>query len=362
MLAMIYLLCFSGKIVPYMENTVAHGSVLTILAISIERYRVVCDPLRGVNESIKKVWKIVTVIWIISAVASIPSLYIAIHKPSKYLDGTPIKVCRSYLYYDWHKAYVVMLSVVFFILPCSILLCLYCKVCYVLHMTRKETIRLGQTNSYKDKKRLKRQVINILTSIVLLFFVCHLPYRMLGIWTAFDSGRKLASLGFETYFNILYSCRIMFYLNHAVNPIIYNFVSTKFRTAMKYMFTGKARYGTLISSHHNRQLNENTRYTRQRQAVLMAGGPNKEHKFTEQRNTIEKDSASPVVLKEKRHEFFPMYAHILEGSSKEGSSSDNDAHKCELQIKLVDKDVNMCINYTKTNGKRYKNGSFCYRV
>ena len=356
----IMLLLFSGKIVPYMENTVAHGSVLTILAISMERYRVVCYPLKGISEGVRKVWRIVIVIWIISAGASLPWLYISIHKDSNYLDGTPIKVCRSYLKNDWQKAYIVILCFVFFILPCSILLCLYCRVCYVLHKARKETsnMRLGQTNSYKDKKRLKRQVINILTSIVLLFFLCHLPYRVLGIWTIFDTSGKLFSLGFETYYNILYSCRIMFYLNHAVNPIIYNFVSTKFRNAVGNMFFGRGRNGSLISSPQNKPAQENSRYAQQKLTGNLTK-LTKEQGNAEKRNLSEKLLGESVVSKHKRNEFFPMYAHILEGSSKDDSSSDN---KCDIQIQLVDKDVNMCINYTKTNGKRTQSANCCYRV
>lgn len=35
--------------------------------------------------------------------------------------------------------------------------------------------------------------------------------------------------GFETYYNILYFSRIMFHINSAINPILYNLMSSKFR-------------------------------------------------------------------------------------------------------------------------------------
>jgi hypothetical protein len=43
----LFLSIFVGKLVPFIELTVAHASVLTILAISFERYYAICEPLKA---------------------------------------------------------------------------------------------------------------------------------------------------------------------------------------------------------------------------------------------------------------------------------------------------------------------------
>ncbi len=40
----------------------------------------------------------------------------------------------------------------------------------------------------------------------------------------------------ETYFNVLYFSRLMFYINSAINPILYNIMSSKFRDGFKRVF------------------------------------------------------------------------------------------------------------------------------
>lgn len=61
------------------------------------------------------------------------------------------------------------------------------------------------------------------------FFVCLLPFRMFTLWIIIASDETFLKMEIDTYYSTLYFCRIMWYLNSAINPILYNLMSSKFR-------------------------------------------------------------------------------------------------------------------------------------
>lgn len=68
----------------------------------------------------------------------------------------------------------------------------------------------------------------MLLTVVFSFFVCVAPFRFLTLYVVLvPSG--LIGLGPDAYYNVLYFCRIMFYMNSAMNPILYNLMSSRFR-------------------------------------------------------------------------------------------------------------------------------------
>ena len=145
-------------------------------------------------------------------------------------------MCRNPINELWKQVYIVLLTSLFFLLPSCTLFFLYFRLCRILLKTnsilKRAAVSSGSMNS-TEGKHLKRQVFNIIACIVVVFFVCHLPLRVAGLWFTFEDKKVIFSLGLEKYLNILFSTRIMFYMNHALNPILYNIVSTKFRTALR---------------------------------------------------------------------------------------------------------------------------------
>ena len=76
--------------------------------------------------------------------------------------------------------------------------------------------------------RGRRQIVVMLGTVVVFFFACLLPFKVLTMWVVISPYEILDHINLEVYFNILYFCRLMFYINSAINPILYNTMSSRY--------------------------------------------------------------------------------------------------------------------------------------
>lgn len=76
----------------------------------------------------------------------------------------------------------------------------------------------------------------MLMTVVIFFFACMLPFKLLTLWIITLSEDVLTVINIETFYLLLYFCRVMFYINSAINPILYNIMSSKFREGFRKVF------------------------------------------------------------------------------------------------------------------------------
>ncbi|BES96644.1 ecdysis triggering hormone receptor [Nesidiocoris tenuis] len=158
-----------------------------------------------------------------------PTLAVADYRDEEYIDGTIVKVCLMEVETFWTSFYFIMCIAIFFGIPLAILLVLYTVIaCHLM-----SNPGLVAPNTSTSALRYRRQVVMMLGTVVVSFFVCLLPFRALTLCIIIAPPEYIISLGVEKFYCILYFSRIMFYLNSAVNPILYNLMSSKFREGFR---------------------------------------------------------------------------------------------------------------------------------
>ncbi|CAK9803025.1 Growth hormone secretagogue receptor type 1 [Anthophora plagiata] len=213
------------RAVPFVELTVAHASVLTILAISFERYYAICEPLRvGYMCTKARATFLCLVAWVLAALCTSPILLMVTFEQERNRDGTYIPTCNTEANTFWRMSFVLFTIIVFFVIPLLILVVLYTVI--ARHLMTNPTISRGSSNNLL---KYRKQVMLMLGTVVLCFFLCLLPFRALTLWILVVPHNVIVDLGIESYYTLLYICRVMLYLNSAINPILYNLMSTKFR-------------------------------------------------------------------------------------------------------------------------------------
>lgn len=231
--------------------------------------------------------------------------------------------------YDWQKSYFVLVALFNYILPCIIIAVLYFFLCKKLVLKRSITLDSYDIN-YREKLRLRKQVMQIIWTIVLVFFICHLPFRVVSMWWIFEDKIKIASLGLEINLAILYYSRLFLFLNHAINPILYNFVSTKFRhSCFNLLFSNHRRNSSVRTQERKLQkIADSLKYNTP--VVNLKNGTCKENIRLVKVDDDHRSSSS-TAGRERINDFSPLYYKQISNANSEG---DNllDLGRCKFQI------------------------------
>ena len=113
-------------LVTFVENSVSHTSILTILAITVERYYAICLPLKASVVCTKsKACLTCIMVWIMAFGLTSPVLAMI-----TYTSGGPNTDpgCYTNVETYWQKFYFIFIIIVFFFIPFLILVLLYIKI------------------------------------------------------------------------------------------------------------------------------------------------------------------------------------------------------------------------------------------
>ncbi|XP_060644237.2 thyrotropin-releasing hormone receptor-like [Anolis sagrei] len=227
---------FAGCLgITYFQYLGINASSCSITAFTVERYIALCHPIRAQTMcTVSRAKRIIALVWVVTSLYCLIWFFlvdIAVNASQQLECG--YKVSRN-LYLPIY----LLDFALFFVTPLSLVTVLYALIGKVLFhspvLPQDTTIRDGkdatQNRTVGPRSRVhvssRKQVTKMLAVVVVLFALLWMPYRTLVLVNSFVAQPYL-----DRWF--LLFCRICIYTNSAINPIIYNAMSQKFRLAFK---------------------------------------------------------------------------------------------------------------------------------
>ncbi|KAL6460401.1 hypothetical protein MHYP_G00303670 [Metynnis hypsauchen] len=229
--------------ITYFQYLGINASSCSIAAFTVERYIAICHPIRAQSLcTYTRAKRIILGVWLTTSLYCVMWFYLADTEELVYQDAIVVacayKVSRNlYLpiyFFDFG---------IFFVLPLVLSTVLYGLIARILFLNplpkgksknghdglsagSKMNGLKGSSQCSRTTAASRRQVTKMLAVVVILFAVLWMPYRTLVVVNSF-----LQEAYLDSWF--LLFCRICVYLNSAVNPVIYNAMSQKFRAAFR---------------------------------------------------------------------------------------------------------------------------------
>ncbi|XP_041665680.1 thyrotropin-releasing hormone receptor b [Cheilinus undulatus] len=230
--------------ITYFQYLGINASSCSITAFTIERYIAICHPIKAQFLcTLSRAKKIILFVWAFTSLYCVMWFYLSDIQELVY-DNITIITCGYRVSRKFYLPIYFFDFGVFFVVPLLLSAVLYGLIARILFLNPlpsdpKDKKKNGQNDHAVEKKSScknsrhssstatsRRQVTKMLAVVVILFAVLWMPYRTLVVVNSFLDQAYL-----DSWF--LLFCRICVYLNSAINPVIYNAMSQKFRAAFR---------------------------------------------------------------------------------------------------------------------------------
>ncbi|XP_029970990.1 neuromedin-U receptor 1-like [Salarias fasciatus] len=228
----------------FLFETVCFASILNVTALSVERYVAVVHPLRVKRMATRAhVKRVILLLWALSMLCAVPNT--SIHgigqlppKFGRHFPRSAMCYIQQPRIYNW---VILVSTLVFFLLPMLVISVLYLLIGLRLRRERLEASAdagcFGPEGvSGSNRRRLSRrnvQITKMLCVLVVVFGLCWAPFHVDRLmWSYMDTSSPRHQAVFEQVHIISGVC---FYLSSAVNPVLYNLMSTRFRETFSHI-------------------------------------------------------------------------------------------------------------------------------
>ncbi|CAL8260169.1 unnamed protein product [Boreogadus saida] len=229
--------------ITYFQYLGINASSCSITAFTVERYIAICHPIKAQFLcTLSRAKKIIIVVWALTSVYCVMWFFLSDTKELVY-DNVVLVTCAYKVSRNYYLPIYFTDFAVFYVLPLMLATILYGLIAKILILNPLPSDPKAKTKKWKKELQggriitstntsssttaaSRRQVTKMLAVVVVLFAFLWMPYRTLVVVNSF-----LHTAYQDT--NFLLFCRLCIYLNSAINPVIYNAMSQKFRAAFK---------------------------------------------------------------------------------------------------------------------------------
>ncbi|XP_034540873.1 thyrotropin releasing hormone receptor 2 [Notolabrus celidotus] len=231
--------------ITYLQYLGINVSSCSITAFTVERYIAICHPMKAQTVcTVSRAKRIIGGVWIFTCIYCMLWFFLVDIQVSQ--DGHV--QCGYRVKRELYLPIYLIDFAIFYVIPLLLAIVLYGLIARILYLsplpnhpdTSATTLRRscreaseagkgGRPGRTKSALSSRKQVTKMLAVVVILFALLWMPYRTLVLINSFVSTPYL-----DAWF-ILF-CRTCIYANSAINPVIYNAMSQKFRSAFRGLY------------------------------------------------------------------------------------------------------------------------------
>ncbi|XP_028286343.1 thyrotropin releasing hormone receptor 2 [Parambassis ranga] len=231
--------------ITYLQYLGINVSSCSITAFTVERYIAICHPMKAQTVcTVSRAKRIIAGVWIFTCVYCMLWFFLVDIQVGQ--DGH--KHCGYKVKRELYLPIYLIDFTIFYVIPLLLAIVLYGLIARILYLSPlpshpdagattlrrscREAPEVGKGGRHgrpKSALSSRKQVTKMLAVVVILFALLWMPYRTLVLINSFVSAPYL-----DAWF--LLFCRTCIYANSAINPVIYNAMSQKFRCAFRGLY------------------------------------------------------------------------------------------------------------------------------
>ncbi|XP_048407470.2 neurotensin receptor type 1-like [Stegostoma tigrinum] len=227
----------------------------TIIAFTAERYIAICHPMWSITSLRQsRMVYLLAVIWVFSAISAVPFAIVYGQSAACILDYTATSQDKAVFYstvcemteqepFTLYKTMVQMRSILCFLVPLTTIIIFHLLIFRHLSVNSRQREEMGLTypwrgqcsNPFTSSGNLpgtERKALQLMGAVIIAFFICNFPDTAATLMHIYTENWTASVYTIYTWLKSYLSLPL-WYVNSALDPILFCISSSSFRTAGK---------------------------------------------------------------------------------------------------------------------------------